>query len=47
MQATAPNVFALKNSGLDAFLYADVGAERNGSALTILSMIARLAACRT
>jgi hypothetical protein len=42
MQATAPNVFALKNSGLDAFLYADVGAERNGSALTILSMIARL-----
>ncbi len=42
MQTTHPNVFALKNSGLDAFLYADVGAELNGSALTILSMIARL-----
>ena len=38
----APNVFALKNSGLDAFLHADVGAELNGSALTVLSMIARL-----
>jgi hypothetical protein len=32
----------MKNSGLDAFLYSDVGAELNGSALTILSMIARL-----
>jgi hypothetical protein len=42
MQASHPDVFALKNSGLDAFLYADVGAELNGSALTILSMIARL-----
>ena len=42
MQATHPNAFALKNSGLDTFLYADVGAELNGSALTILSMIARL-----
>ncbi len=42
MQATHPNVFALKNSGLEAFLYADVGAEPNGSALTVLSMIARL-----
>lgn len=42
MQATHPNTFALKNSGLDAFLYADVGAELNGSTLTILSMIARL-----
>ncbi len=42
MQPTHPNVFALKNSGLDAFLYADVGAELNGSTLTILSMIARL-----
>ena len=38
----APNVFALKNSGFDAFLHADVGAELNGSALTVLSMIARL-----
>lgn len=42
MQTTHPAVFALKNSGLDAFLYADVGTELNGSALTILSMIARL-----
>jgi hypothetical protein len=42
MQTTLPNVFALKNSGFNAFLYADVGAELNGSALTILSMIARL-----
>ena len=42
MQTTHPNIFALKNSGLDAFLYADVGTEPNGSTLTILSMIARL-----
>ena len=42
MQAKAPDAFALKNSGLDGFLYADVGSELNGSALTILSMIARL-----
>ena len=42
MQAMRADVFALKNSGLDAFLYADVGAEVNGSALTILSMLARL-----
>ena len=42
MPTTNSNVFALRNSGLDAFLYADVGAELNGSALTILSMIARL-----
>ena len=42
MQATHPNVFALKNSGVEAFLYADIGAELNGSTLTILSMLARL-----
>ncbi len=42
MQATPPDAFALKNSGLDAFLYADVGAELNGSPLTILSVLARL-----
>ncbi len=42
MQATHPNVFALRNSGVEAFLYADIGAELNGSTLTILSMIARL-----
>ena len=42
MQATSFHAFALKNSGLDAFLYADVGTELNGSTLTILSVLARL-----
>jgi hypothetical protein len=42
MHATRSDVFALKNAGLDAFLYADVGAEVNGSTLTILSVLARL-----
>ena len=42
MQRTYPDAFALKNSGLDAFLYADVGTELNGSPLTILSVLARL-----
>lgn len=42
MQPTDPDAFALKNSGLDTFLYADVGAESNGSTLTILSVLARL-----
>lgn len=42
MQPTHVNMFALKNSGLDTFLHADVGTELNGSALTILSMVARL-----
>lgn len=42
MQAKVHDAFALKTSGLDAFPYADVGAELNGSALTVLSMIARL-----
>lgn len=42
MRATRPDAFALKNSGLDAFLYADVGTELNGSSLTILSALARL-----
>jgi len=36
------DAFALKNSDLNAFLFADVGTERNGSALTILSLLARL-----
>ena len=36
------NVFAFNNSGLGAFLYAEVGTELNGSALTILSVLARL-----
>ncbi len=42
MQVTQPDVFALKNSSVEAFLYADIGEELNGSKLTILSMIARL-----
>jgi hypothetical protein len=37
-----PDAFALKNSGLNAFLFAEVGAELNGSQLTILSILARL-----
>ncbi len=36
------DVFALKNSSLNAFLFADVGIEANGSGLTILSVLARL-----
>ncbi len=36
------DVFALKNSGLEAFLLAEVGTEWNGSGLTILSLLARL-----
>lgn len=39
---THPNAFALKNSDLNAFLFADVGIESNGSTLTILSILARL-----
>jgi hypothetical protein len=42
MQTTNPDAFALENSNVDAFLYAKVGAELNGSALTVLSMMARL-----
>ncbi|NEU14658.1 hypothetical protein G3T14_21475 [Methylobacterium sp. BTF04] len=42
MQATHLRAFALKNSGFDAFLYAEVGMELNGSTLTILSVLARL-----
>jgi hypothetical protein len=37
-----PNVFALKNSGLEPFLFAEVGTELNGSGLTVLSVLARL-----
>ena len=36
------DAFALKNSDLNAFLFADVGTEQNGSPLTILSILARL-----
>jgi hypothetical protein len=36
------NAFAFKNSGLNDFLFAEVGTELNGSPLTILSTLARL-----
>jgi len=36
------DVFALKNSGLNEFLLAEVGREINGSQLTVLSVLARL-----
>jgi hypothetical protein len=36
------DAFALKNSGLNEFLFAEVGDEVNGSPLTILSVLARL-----
>ncbi|MEA2737848.1 MAG: hypothetical protein QOH05_1155 [Acetobacteraceae bacterium] len=36
------DAFALKNSGLNEFLFAEVGTELNGSPLTILSVLARL-----
>jgi hypothetical protein len=39
---TSTNAFALKHSELNAFLFADVGVESNGSALTVLSVLARL-----
>lgn len=39
---TSTDAFALKNSDLNAFLYADVGTELNGSVLTMLSVLARL-----
>jgi len=35
-------VFALRDSGLSAFLFSDVGMEANGTSLTILSLLARL-----
>lgn len=36
------SVFAIRDSGFNAFLLADVGIETNGSPLTVLSMLARL-----
>jgi hypothetical protein len=39
---TTSDAFALKNSGLNNFLFAEVGTELNGSPLTILSVLARL-----
>jgi hypothetical protein len=39
---TNANAFALPHSGLNPFLFAEVGVELNGSPLTILSVLARL-----
>lgn len=36
------DAFAFQKSGLNAFLFAEVGTELNGSTLTILSVLARL-----
>jgi hypothetical protein len=36
------DVFALRNSSLNAFLFAELGTEQNGCALTVLSTLARL-----
>ncbi len=36
------DAFAFKKSGLNAFLFSEVGTELNGSTLTILSVLARL-----
>ncbi len=37
-----PDAFALKTSPFNAFLFSEVGLELNGSALTVLSILARL-----
>ena len=39
---SSQDAFAFKNASLDAFLFAEVGIELNGSPLTILSVLARL-----
>lgn len=36
------DVFALKDDGLNSFLFAEVGVQSNGSTLTVLSVLARL-----
>ena len=36
------DVFALESSNLNAFLFAEIGGELNGSTLTVLSALARL-----
>ena len=36
------NIFTLRDSGLSAFLFSDLGMESNGTNLTILSLLARL-----
>ena len=35
------NVFALRNSDLNGFLFAEVGPEANGMTLTVVSLLAR------
>ena len=42
MQPPRANAFGSERSGLDAFLFADVGIEANGSTLTVVSILARL-----
>jgi hypothetical protein len=39
---TQTDVFALKNSGLEPFLFAEVGDQGSGMGLTVLSLLARL-----
>jgi hypothetical protein len=39
---TKTDVFALKNSGLEPFLFAEVGEQHSGMGLTVLSLLARL-----
>ncbi len=41
-RAPRPDAFGLKHSGLQAFLYADVGTDPNGLPFTMLSGLARL-----
>ena len=38
----SPDVFALRRSGLNDFLFAIVGAEANGMTLSVVSVFARL-----
>jgi hypothetical protein len=39
---TQTDVFALRNSGLEPILFAEVGDQRSGVGLTVLSLLARL-----
>jgi len=39
---SGPDAFALRRSGLNEFLFASVGTEPNGMALSVLSLFARL-----
>ena len=43
MKSTAQaGIFALDHSDLNEFLFADVGTERNGMTLSVLSLLARI-----